>query len=194
MLNEKPQVEEGSTTDAVTKKKEKGKKEEQVDTAVLSPQDLVALHFVEEGEGILEDGEVEQAQTLFEQAIELAPAQPYSYYFLGRIAFSRGKLQEALAFLQKAELLLDRKNTEWLGEITCLRGLIAEDLEDYDEARSAYERCLHFTPTNLRAVTALTRLSEEETEPEFIPYLTPVPQTNVFHAQPESSRNRDVLR
>ena len=160
----------------------------------MSPRDLAALRFVEEGEGILEEGDVERASILFEQAIELAPVQPYSYYFLGRIAFSQGKLEEALVFLQKTELLFDRRNTEWLGETTCLRGLIAEDLQDFDEARSAYKRCLYFTPTNLRAVTALTRLSEEEPEPEYPSYSAPLPQTNAFHAQPEDSRNRDVLR
>ena len=195
MLTEAPQEDEENTTDTTAKKKKKrGEEEEQADSVSLSPRNLVALRFVEEGEGILEDGEVERARTLFEQAIELAPVQPYSYHFLGRIAFYQGKLQEALAFLQKAELLFDRKNTEWLGETTCLRGLIAEDLQDFDEARSAYERCLHFTPTNLRAVTALSRLSEEEPEPEYPSYLVPVPQTNAFHARPENSRNRDVLR
>jgi tetratricopeptide (TPR) repeat protein len=203
MLNENPQEqeEEGKAAAAKAKKKKKKKRkkgkekeEEEIDTVALSPRNLVALRFVEEGEGILEDGEAEQARVLFEQAIELAPVQPYSYHFLGRIAFSEGRLREALAFLHKAEMLFDRKNKEWLGETTCLRGLIAEDLEDFDEARSAYERCLHYTPTNLRAVTALTRLSEAEPELEYPPYLVPVPETNAFHARPEDSRNRDVLR
>lgn len=180
----------GKVTDATTKKKKTGEGE-QADISALSARDLVALRFVEEGEGILEDGEIERARVLFEQAIELAPVQPYSYHFLGRIAYSEGKLRESLAFLHKAEILFDRKNKEWLGETTCLRGLIAEDLEDFDEARSAYERCLHYTPTNLRAVTALARLSEAKAE---FPSYLPAPQMNVFHARPEDSRNRDVLR
>ncbi len=199
VLNEALQGDEGNIKDTTVEKKEKKEgEEEQVDSVSfsvsLSPRDLAALRFVEEGEGILEEGDVERASILFEQAIELAPVQPYSYYFLGRIAFSQGKLEEALVFLQKTELLFDRRNTEWLGETTCLRGLIAEDLQDFDEARSAYKRCLYFTPTNLRAVTALTRLSEEEPEPEYPSYSAPLPQTNAFHAQPEDSRNRDVLR
>ena len=199
VLNEALQGDEGNIKDTTVEKKEKKEgEEEQADSVSfsvsLSPRDLAALRFVEEGEGILEEGDVERASILFEQAIELAPVQPYSYYFLGRIAFSQGKLEEALVFLQKTELLFDRRNTEWLGETTCLRGLIAEDLQDFDEARSAYKRCLYFTPTNLRAVTALTRLSEEEPEPEYPSYSAPLPQTNAFHAQPEDSRNRDVLR
>jgi tetratricopeptide (TPR) repeat protein len=195
VLNEVPQGDEGNIKDTTVEKKEKKEgEEEQADSVSLSPRNLVALRFVEEGEGILEEGDVERASILFEQAIELAPVQPYSYYFLGRIAFSQGKLEGALVFLQKAELLFDRRNTEWLGETTCLRGLIAEDLQDFDEARSAYKRCLYFTPTNLRAVTALTRLFEEEPEPELGRPAPQIPQTHVFHAQPEDSRNRDVLR
>lgn len=132
------------------------------ETAALSPSDLVALRFVEEGQGILAAGELGRAQILFERAVELAPFQPYSYHFLGRISFSQGKLQQALAFLQKAEVLLPRTNTDWLGETICLRGQVAEDLGDVEEARSAYRRCLRLAPGNLQAVTALARLPQPE--------------------------------
>ncbi len=159
------------------------------ETADLSPGDLVALRFVEEGRNILEAGELERAQLLFERAVELAPFQPYSYHFLGRISFSQGKLQQALAFLQKAELLLSQTNTAWLGETICLRGQVTEDLGDIEEARSAYNRCLRFAPGNLQAVTALTRLPQPE--PVFP---LGVPQTNVFQTQPDSTGDRDVLR
>lgn len=161
------------------------------ETAGLSPSDLVALRFVEEGQGILEAGERERAQILFERAVELAPFQPYSYHFLGRISFSQGKLQQALAFLQKAELLLPRTNTEWLGETVCLRGQVAEDLGDIEEARSAYKRCLRFAPGKLQALTALARLPQEEPGPVFPPGLPP---TNVFQTQTDGAGNRDVLR
>lgn len=126
----------------------------------LSPSDRVALRFVKEGRDILAVGEFERAQILFERAVELAPFQPYSYYFLGRLSFAQRKLQQALAFLQKAELLLPRTQTAWLGETICLRGQVAEDLGDIREARSAYQRCLHFTPDSLQALTALARLPQ----------------------------------
>lgn len=171
--------------------KEEGEHTQKENSLALSPQELVALRFVEEGEGVLEGGDVERARILFEQAVEIAPFQPYSYYFLGRISFAQGKLKQALAFLHKAELLLAKGNKEWLGETTCLRGLVAEDLGDFEQARSAYERCSYHTPRNLRAVTALTRLTEERPEPEpiypqLLPQLLPrtlpptPPQTNVF--------------
>ncbi len=125
----------------------------------LLPSARVALRFVKEGRDLLATGEFERAQIVFERAVELAPFQPYSYYFLGRISFAQRKLQQALAFLQKAELLLPRTQTAWLGETICLRGQVAEDLGNIREARSAYQRCLHFTPDSLQALTALARLS-----------------------------------
>ena len=177
------------------KKKEELTKKE--DSLALPPHELVALRFVEEGEEILESGDVERARILFEQAVELAPFQPYSYYFLGRISFAQGKLKQALAFLYKAEIFLAKGNKEWLGETTCLRGLVAEDLGDLEQARSAYERCSYHTPRNLRAVTALTRLTEDfpEPEPAYPPiFPKPLPQTNVFPRQPDYTGNRDVVR
>ena len=199
-----------------TKKKNKKAEQDKEDALSLSPHDLVALGFVEEGEGVLEGGDVERARMLFEQAVEVAPFQPYSYYFLGRISFSQGKLKQALAFLYKAELLLAKNNKEWLGETTCLRGLVAEDSGDFEQARSAYERCSSHTPRNLRALTALTRLAEELPEPEpvypqTLPQTLPrtrtrtlertlprtLPQTNVFPTQPNRSDrigNRDIVR
>ena len=156
----------------------------------LPPSDRVALRFVKEGRDILTVGEFERAQLLFERAVELAPFQPYSYYFLGRISFAQRKLQQALAFLQKAELLLPRTHTEWLGETICLRGQVAEDLGDIREARLAYQRCLHFAPNSLQALTALARLPQEAAP------VSPsdLSQTNVFQTQADGAGNRDVLR
>lgn len=156
----------------------------------LLPSDRVALRFVKEGRDILATGEFEQAQILFERAVELAPFQPYSYYFLGRISFAQRKLHQALAFLQKAELLLPRTQTEWLGESICLRGQVAEDLGDIREARSAYQRCLHFAPDSLQALTALARLPQQ-TAPVSPPNRS---QTDVFQTQADGAGNRDVLR
>ncbi len=157
--------------------------------AALSPSGLAALRFVKEGKDSLKAGEPERAQVLFERAVELAPFQPYSYHFLGRLSLSQGKLQQALAFLQKAELLLPRTQTVWLGETICLRGQVAEDLGHIEEARSAYQRCLRFAPGNLRAVTALARLPQPE--PVFPPG---PPQTDVFHTYTDGTGNRDLLR
>ena len=128
----------------------------------LSSQERVALRFVEQGRTAFGREQFARARILFERAIEIAPLQPYGYYFLGRMTFDQGDANQALAFLLKAELLLTQDNVDWLGETTCLQGAIHEDAGDYAAARLRYQRCLEFSPQNLRALSALARLPEDD--------------------------------
>jgi len=129
---------------------------------MLSPQDRVALHFVEAGVEALTREDFEQAKEQFERALEIAPLQPYSYYFLGRLAFVRGEHRKALLLLQKADLLFIRGDQAWRGETARLKGAVYEDLGDYTHARTSYRLCLQLAPYNLRAMSALARLASEE--------------------------------
>jgi tetratricopeptide (TPR) repeat protein len=129
---------------------------------VLSPPERIALRFVGEGKEALAQQNFERARERLDRAISLAPLQPYGYYFLGRVALAQGELKHALAFLQKAELLFPRDEETWLGETSCLRGIVAEDMGSYDLARGAYQQCLRFVPNNVRALSALARLPEKE--------------------------------
>lgn len=131
----------------------------------FSDRKLVAFTFIEEGKAYFDRGEWELAQEQFERAISLAPFLPYGYYFLGRIAFAEKDLKSALAFLEKAELLFPRTERAWLGETTSVRGTIYEDLKDYAQARKTYKRSLRFQPANLKVLSALARLPEEESSP-----------------------------
>jgi len=127
-----------------------------------SPQELVALRFVEAGKVLLEQANFDRAREQFERAVVIAPLQPYGYYFLGRVAFARHEHKQAIAFLRKAELLFAPGDRAWLGETTSLQGAVYEDLGNYTQARAAYQRCLQVAPANLKALSALARLSEEE--------------------------------
>lgn len=130
--------------------------------SAFADRELVALKFIEEGKTHFDREEWELAREQFERAVSLAPFVPYSYYFLGRIAFAERDLKSALAFLQKAELLFPRTDHAWLGETTSRKGTVYEDLQDYKQARIAYRRALRFEPANLKVLSALARLPEEE--------------------------------
>jgi Tetratricopeptide repeat-like domain len=126
----------------------------------LLPHEKVALRFITEGERELQQDNLDLAQDRFEAAVELAPLQPYGYYFLARVAFARGGHKQALAFLRKAEVLLARKDPAWLGETVSMEGAVYEDMGEYDRARAAYQRCLEAAPQNLRALSAVARLGD----------------------------------
>ena len=143
--------------DGTTEEQENSPLSEQVE---FSPQERVALYFVEQGQAALSQKDFEPARIFFERAIKAAPLQPYGYYFLGRLAFTLDEAGQALVFLLKAELLFSEENDAWLGEITCLQGAIHEAAGDYEDARLNYRRCLDFSPQSLRAISALARLPD----------------------------------
>jgi Tetratricopeptide repeat len=132
------------------------------ESTALSPRELAALRFVEVGKRLLDQADLDRAREQFERAVALAPFQPYGYYFLGRVAYAYHQHKQAVAFLHKAELLFAPGDRAWIGETTSLQGAVYEDLGDYAQARAAYQRCLQVAPANLKALSALARLPEQE--------------------------------
>lgn len=137
----------------------------------LLPLAQVAVSVVTAGVAAMEKEDVARARALFERAIEIAPLQPYSYFFLGRLALVRGEHQKALPMLRKAEILLTRGDQAWRSEAMSTQGAVYEDLGEIPQARRAYRKSLRLFPQNLRAMSALARLAGEEPDAD-----DPVPQ------------------
>lgn len=128
----------------------------------LLPREQVALSFIIAGVAAMDKEDIIRAQTHFERAIEVAPLLPYSYYFLGRLALTRGEHQKALPLLRKAHILLTRGDQAWRSEAMSAQGAVYEDLGEVPQARRAYRESLQLSPRNLRAISALARLAGEE--------------------------------
>ena len=128
----------------------------------LLPREQVAVSFVAAGIEAMDKEDFARARTLFERAIEVAPLQPYSYYFLGKLALNRGEHQKALPLLRKADILLIRGDQAWRSEAMGAQGAVYEDLGELLQARRAYRKSLQLFPQNLRAMSALARLAGEE--------------------------------
>jgi len=131
-------------------------------------EDVVAMSFIDEGKKRMAGGDYEEAVERFERAVAMSPSQPRGYYFLAMVSFLQGQYRQSRAFLQKAEILFG-SNPEWQGEVYTLRGALYEEIGDQAKARLAYEQALTFTPQNLRALSGLTRLDEEEEERDELP-------------------------
>jgi tetratricopeptide (TPR) repeat protein len=126
----------------------------------MSPEDVVALALIEEGRKRLAEGDEEGAAARFERAVAASPRQPRGYYFLAQASLLGGRAEQALAFLEKAELLFGDGAAEWLGEVYALRGAVYESLGDETRARAAYQQALAFSPGHLSALSGLVRLGE----------------------------------
>lgn len=76
--------------------------------------------LLEQGRQALEEGRLEQAATLFEEAIQLETDNGPAYYYAALVQMRLDRLEEARGFLEKAESLLSGR-TEWVDRIIALK-------------------------------------------------------------------------
>lgn len=94
----------------------------------------------------LQEGDVETAIPLLEQALELAPGLARAHFFLGTALRALGRYDEALAHLEaaRAQYPRDRVVLNQIGRIQFLE-------RRYDEAVAAFEAVLRIDPEDLQA-------------------------------------------
>ena len=94
----------------------------------------------------LQEGDVETAIPLLEQALELAPGLARAHFFLGTALRALGRYDEALAHLEaaRAQYPRDRVVLNQIGRIHFLE-------RRYDEAVAAFEAVLRIDPEDLQA-------------------------------------------
>ena len=93
-----------------------------------------------------EVGDIEVAQSWFEQALGVDPNSSLVYFYLGEIAYNRGLLEEALGRLQKAIELNPENHEAWY-----LLGFVLGDAGLHDDAKDATQRAVKLNPTLGRA-------------------------------------------
>ena len=94
----------------------------------------------------LQEGDVETAMPLLEQALELSPGLARAHYFLGTALRALGRYDEALAEFEaaRAQYPRDRVVLNQIGRIHFLE-------RRYDEAVAAFESVLRIDPEDLQA-------------------------------------------
>lgn len=73
--------------------------------------------LVEQGQQALEEGRLDAAGDLFEQAIQIDPDNGPAYYYAALVQLKLGNAEEAMGFLEKAESLLGH-DPEWRERIS----------------------------------------------------------------------------
>jgi len=105
---------------------------------------------------LAEAGELIQASSILEQALELSPKKPDALNNYGRILFLQGKYPEALAFLNRAV----RENPQFPEAYNNL-GLCLLELGSIEEALYCFAAALHIQPDYMKARTNLLAVSEK---------------------------------
>jgi Tfp pilus assembly protein PilF len=116
-----------------------------------------ARRIVELARAAFEDGRPEDTADLLERAVALDGSFSESYVLLAHLHMTEGSPELALAFLDRAEQLAARDRGS-LAEVESSRGVVFEELGQWEAARDAYRRALRLAPENARARRGLARL------------------------------------
>jgi predicted O-linked N-acetylglucosamine transferase (SPINDLY family) len=108
-----------------------------------SPVSAPALwdELFQQAQGLLEQGQLEQAIALYGKCVELAPDRPETYYKRANALNGLGRLEPALADYDRAIGL----NPSYTYAF-CNRGSVLERLGRRDEALASYDRALELDP------------------------------------------------
>jgi hypothetical protein len=133
---------------------------------------------------ILSHHEGDAIQTLA-RAISIDGSNPYAYFYLGRAYLGKKNYDQAITFLNRAELRFGA-NPEWLGETLAFEGLVNEQSGQSAPAIACYQKALVAVPGNLMARVGLTRLSGEQTAPPVQPVSPPTSSGATTDASPQA--------
>lgn len=88
-----------------------------------TPKAKASEKMVETGRVQLAQGNFESAQNIFQEAINIDPANGIAYYYLAKAKFELGMFAQANGVLDKAEELL-QGSKEWMEAVAKLREMI----------------------------------------------------------------------
>jgi tetratricopeptide (TPR) repeat protein len=126
-----------------------------------SPALAASLRVTDQARRQLLENHIDDAIHTLGRAVSIDPSNPYAYFYLGRGWLLRKNYDQALTFLQRAEIGF-ATNPDWLGETLSFEGLAYEQQGKNAEAATAYQKAVQAEPGNLAARVALTRLGPPE--------------------------------
>ncbi len=97
----------------------------------------------------LEDGDLEEAEDLADEAIEEFPNEAFGYYYMGEALFLQSDLEEAYEYFQQA-VSKAPDNSDYLGRFA----LINAKLNEEEKARLLYNKVLQLNPSHVDSLIA----------------------------------------
>jgi len=130
-----------------------------------APQRAASLRLTDEGRRLLEQGDTAAALDRIEKAIKIDPSNPHGYYWLAQVHLKNGRLDQALAFSDKAIVLFAPNDQAWLVQSYTLRATVLEQAGRFREARQSYQRALQLQPGDVAARAGVARLGDPAMSP-----------------------------
>ena len=81
-----------------------------------SPRAIASLRLTDQGRLFLQSGEPDRAIRMYEQALNLDPANGQNYYYLSEAWLMKGNIAQAVEFNRLAAMYLEG-DPEWIGRV-----------------------------------------------------------------------------
>lgn len=131
-----------------------------------SPERATSVRLTDEGRRLLQDGDDAAAIDRIERALKIDPTNAHGYYWLAQVHARRGRLDQALAFADKAAILFSAGDQAWLVQTYTFRASILEGAGRFPEARASYRRAVDLQPGSVAARAGLARLGDPAQPPQ----------------------------
>jgi len=124
-----------------------------------SPQQIAALHRVDQGKALIVAGNYTRAISHLEKTLALDSTNPYTYFYLARAHYGLSNFRESLDFLEVAESLFGDERSSLI-EVWVLKGDNLRRLGQLPQARQSYERALAIAEGRGQRSEIRSRISE----------------------------------
>ena len=115
------------------------------------------MKLVENGVKMLNTGDLDSAEQMFEQALRVSPTNGKPYYYLGIVAAKQKNYDRSLGFLGQAETYL-KDDDFWMSQVYLQEALSLKALGKKAEAKAKLQEALKRDPSNQWAQNELGKL------------------------------------
>jgi TolA-binding protein len=116
--------------------------------------DTASSKLLDRGVKAMNEGNLDEAGQLFEQALRVSPTNGKPYYYLGVLSAKQQNYDRSLNFLEQAEGYL-HEDPFWMSQILLQEGLTLKALGRKSDAKAKFEEALRVDPSNQDAARAL---------------------------------------
>jgi len=128
----------------------------------MTEQELIERdELIEDVIDAIEDGDIEEAEDIADEIIELFPDEPAGYYYMGEALFIQTEYDEALENYQKA-IELDAANIGYQTRLALMHAKLSQN----DAARKLYKKILEQDANHIDAMISLGVLALNENDME----------------------------
>jgi tetratricopeptide (TPR) repeat protein len=122
--------------------------------------DTASSKLVDSGVKLMNAGNLDDAEQMFEQALRVSPTNGKPYYYLGVLSAKQKNYERSLNFLEQSEGYL-HDDAFWMSQVLMQEGLALKAMNRKADAKAKLEEAVRLDPSNQDAARELKNLGSK---------------------------------